>query len=239
MRVVNWRKIKTFLEWARLTKFVFDLLASAVSLKIVQKLLSYIPQISHDWATIIAWASAALVLLVLLMWQSRHKAEVQGPAEQNTANALLNSSPLNATVHFANAYVSTMYQEIETNTRAAAHLNSPNDHEAFYLKLIALGLPALMYDVVWAYIFKSQVSALMEINRQNTPVAQVKQFYDKAALEFPDRYANYSFDQWMDFIKGYQLVIHHPSGMVEITVRGKDFLKYLTHWGRYTDQRSF
>lgn len=27
------------------------------------------------------------------------------------------------------------------------------------------------------------------------------------------------------------LLVEHPSQMLEITHRGKDFLKYLTHWG--------
>ena len=34
-------------------------------------------------------------------------------------------------------------------------------------------------------------------------------------------------------------VIRHPSDMIEITVAGKDFLKYLLHRGREADQRKF
>ena len=34
------------------------------------------------------------------------------------------------------------------------------------------------------------------------------------------------------------LLVVHPSNMVEITLRGKDFLKYLLHYGREPDQRS-
>ncbi len=132
-----------------------------------------------------------------------------------------------------------MHQEIENNVRAAAQLNSPNDRESFYVKLIATGLPAFTYDIVWAYIFRSQILALMEINRRLMPIAEVKVFYDKAAAEYPDRYANYSFEQWMEFLKSNTLLIWHPSGMVEITVQGRDFLRYLTHWGRYPDDRRF
>jgi hypothetical protein len=54
----------------------------------------------------------------------------------------------------------------------------------------------------------------MEVNRQTMPIAQVKEFYDKAAVEYPDRYANYSFEQWMEFLKNHVLLIWHPSGMV-------------------------
>jgi hypothetical protein len=235
---VDWRKIKTALEWARLGKFVLDLFAAIFSLKLVHKLLSYIPQISQDWATIIAWGVAATVLLLLIWMHGKQKASGQGPATQTPSNTLLDSA-FDATAFFASAYTSTMHAEFEKNTRKAAEVNSPNDRESFYLKLIATGLPALSYDVIWANIFKSQVLALLEINRRLVPIAEVKEFYTKVAVEFPERYASYSFEQWMGFMKTHTLLIWHPSGMVEITVRGKDFLKYLTHCGRYADQRTF
>ncbi len=237
--MVNWRKVKTALEWARLGKFVFDLFVAIFSLNLVKTLLAYIPQVSKDWATVIAWAVAAGVLFFLIRWQEKHKTTVQESAKQNTSPALLNSSSFNATAHFATAYISTMHQQIETNVRAAAQLNSPNDHEAFYVKLIAVGLPSFTYEVTWAYIFRSQILALMEINRRLLPIAEVKAFYDKAAVEYPDYYATYSFEQWMEFMKSHTLIIWHPSGMVEITVQGRDFLKFLTHHGRYPDDRKF
>jgi hypothetical protein len=64
-------------------------------------------------------------------------------------------------------------------------------------------------------------------------------FYDQVAQRFPERYANYSFESWVDFLKSNILIVVHPSQMIDITVRGRDFLKYLTHWGRYHDQRTF
>jgi hypothetical protein len=215
--VVNWRKVKTALEWARLGKFVFDLFVAIISLKVAKKLLTYIPQISNDWATIMACAAAAAMLWLLLWWQGKHKTAIQGPGSQNTSNALLNSSSFNATTYFATAYVSTMHQQVENNVRAAAQLNSPNDREAFYVKLIAIGLPSFTYEITWANIFRSQILALMEINRRLVPIAEVKAFYDKAAAEYPDRYATYSFEQWMEFIKGHSLIIWHPRVMTPIT----------------------
>jgi hypothetical protein len=237
--LVNWQRVKTTLEWARLGKFVFDLFAAIFSLKLLSKLLTYIPQVPKDWATIIAWFTAAAVLFLLLWWQEKRKTAIQGPAAQGASSALLNSSTFNATEFFATAYTSMMHQDIQNNVRTAAQLNNPNDREAFYLKLIAIGLPQFTYEVTWANIFRSQILALMEINRRLVPIAEVKAFYDKAAVENPSLYANYSFDQWMEFLKSHVLIIWHPSGMVEITVRGKDFLKYLTHWGRYPDDRKF
>ena len=129
--MVNWPKVKSTLEWARLGKFVFDLFAAVFSLNLVKKLLTYIPQIPKDWATIIAWFTAAAVLFLLLWWQGKHKTTVQGQATQDVSTALLNSSTFNATTHFATAYTSIMHQQIDANVRAAAQLNSPNDRESF------------------------------------------------------------------------------------------------------------
>ncbi len=238
--MINWRKVKTTLEWTHLAKVVFDLFVAIFSLKVIQKLLTYIPQISKDWASIIGWAVAVGVLFFLIWWQEKHKTGEQGAATQNTSGNLLNSATFDATKHFATSYVSTMYEEVANNARTAAQLNSPTDREAFYVRLIALGLPTFTYEVVWAYIFRSQVLALMEINRRGfVPIADVRAFYDKAAIEYPDRYAKYSFEGWMEFLKSNGLLLWHPSGMIEITVRGKDFLKFLTHWGRYPDDRAF
>lgn len=80
---------------------------------------------------------------------------------------------------------------------------------------------------------------LLDMNGKNGWIAlsDAKNYYDKAAVEYPAIYSQYSFEQWTAFMKGQQLILQHPSNMLEITVRGKDFLKYLTHWGRYAEAR--
>jgi hypothetical protein len=60
---------------------------------------------------------------------------------------------------------------------------------------------------------------------------KVKTYYDNAARQYPERYANYSFEQWLSYMKGQILILEHPGDTVEITVRGRDFLKYMVHCG--------
>ena len=69
------------------------------------------------------------------------------------------------------------------------------------------------------------------------PIADAKAYYDKAKEDYPEVYKTYQFEGWLGFLKNEQLIIHHPSEMIEITLRGRDFLKYLTHWGRSADNR--
>jgi cyanate permease len=104
-------QVKTVLEWARLGKLVFDLFVAVFSLKLIKKLLTYIPQVSTDWATIIAWWAAAFVLFLLVWWHEKRNESGQGPALQNPSNSLLNSSTFNATTYFGNAFISAMHQE--------------------------------------------------------------------------------------------------------------------------------
>jgi hypothetical protein len=115
-----------------------------------------------------------------------------------------------------------------------------NDKEGFYAKFIGVGLIAYIYDMIWFCIFRSQLLALLELNRKNgmLPMAEIKAFYDAAAASRPDVYGKYTFDQWLFYMKSQLLIIVHPSNMVEITMRSKDFLKYLLHHGREPHQRN-
>ena len=81
----------------------------------------------------------------------------------------------------------------------------------------------------------------MALNKNGgiAPVATFKKFYEDAAREFSSDYSKLgiSFEGWMVYMTKNILIKIHPSEMVEITVKGKDFLKYLLHWGRSEDSK--
>ena len=107
------------------------------------------------------------------------------------------------------------------------------------MKIIAIGVLGFDYELTWAYIFKSQLLMLSELNRKMLTVSEVREFYNNAATENPIPYAKISFEQWLHYLKTKTLVIHHPSEMFEITVRGRDFLKYLVHCGHSANERAY
>jgi hypothetical protein len=201
-------------------------------------ILHMIPQMA-DWAiwSIVLFTSS--IVFVFVARRQSSNARLPQNMSQSITNTLMTSPTLDATAYFKTAYASTLQQEIENNTRAAATQNQPNDREGFYVKLIATALPAFMYDIAWAYIFKSQLLLLQELNRRVLLLAEVKPYYEKAASDNSTLYADYSFDQWLGFMKSHVLLIQHPNGMIEITIRGRDFLKYLVHCGRSIDDRKF
>lgn len=96
-----------------------------------------------------------------------------------------------------------------------------------------------LYDNAWLTIYRSQVLMLTELNRGLLRREQVKTYYDDAARSNPQLYANYSFDQWLGYLRGQVLLLEHPGQTFEITVRGKDFLKYMVHRGLTADARKF
>ena len=145
-----------------------------------------------------------------------------------------------APTYFRLAYHSLWTADVEKRIKVAAAQNKAHyTTEEFYAKFIAVGLIAYLHDLTWAYIWKSQFLLLIELNRQGgvMPVGEAKAFYDQGAKDYPRNYANYSFDQWLVFIQTQQLIIRHPSEMLEITVRGRDFISYSAHHARTPDQR--
>lgn len=90
-----------------------------------------------------------------------------------------------------------------------------------------------MHNTTWSSIYRSQLLLLTEMNHKAgiVPMQAARSFYDEAVKGFPQIYTNYAFEQWLGFLKGDQLIIEHPSSMLELTHKAKDFLKYVAHWG--------
>lgn len=155
---------------------------------------------------------------------------------------LLGQSPLinfDAKEYFKRAYYSPVTAEVENNIKVIAHKENPKNVEDFYARFIGVGLVAFLHELPWAIMFKSQYLLLAELNKGAIlPISQVKAFYDRAVPACPKMYAKFSFESWLSYLTFHQLVIRHPSDMVEITHRGKDFMKYLAHAGYGPDAKA-
>lgn len=152
-----------------------------------------------------------------------------------TLSALLGQNPamvFNAQQFFALAYYSPLTAESEKNIKIVAQQYSPNDREAFYVRFIGVGIVAYLHDVSWFTIYGSQLKAMEEMNSRGLiPIVDIRKYYDKAVADYPKTFENYSFDQWLEFMKSRLLIAVYPSQMVELSWGGKDFLKYMAHMG--------
>jgi hypothetical protein len=231
------KQIKESLDWISHGKLIVELILAFAGKNAVKAWLMSFTNIREVWKSPIEWASAGLILGVLILIFNKKS---RGVVETNRSPLLANAdsgglpADINIDEFFRVAYISAQQTEVEKNFKLIAAQKQPDDPAAFYLKFIGVGFIQALFDSLWWPMFKSQLVALLEINKHQgaLPIANVKTIYIRASEEYPDHYANDTFERWLGYLTKNGLVLNHPTGIVEITVRGKDFLKYLVHWGR-------
>jgi hypothetical protein len=199
------------------------------------------------------WHIAPLLLLIFagVVWligsflpkEDSVISQTQNVSAQLAASAITPAatSPIDVDEFFRTNYSGQLQVETERNIRGMIQSRPQNEREEFAIRFIATGIVSFVYERVWWTIFKSQVLALQDLNRKAKIVRreEVKLFYDAAALESPTVYSDYSFAKWMSYLRGQGLIIEHPGETLEITIRGKDFLKYMVHWGYTENDRRY
>jgi hypothetical protein len=242
-----WSKAERLLVWAEHAQFIYWLLSLGLG-AVVKALVTN--HVASYWLLPL-WLISSALFLTLFKWglrkwghERRAVPSIQQTAAQPpavipgipTLSALLGQNPKvewDARKFFALAYYSPITAEVENNIKVIAQQNSPNDKEAFYARFIGLGAVAYQHDVTWFTIYGSQLAALSHLNARSiaSPVADLRQFYDKAVVDYPKTYENYSFDQWLNYMRDRMVLAIYPSQMCEVSFNGKDFLKYLAHNG--------
>jgi hypothetical protein len=133
------------------------------------KVAEVLPSLSNSWH----YVPLGLLIIAGMSWlighsgRASHSGQQQGTALQ-AALGISMQPPVdfNAAQFFRLAYHSDWTADVEKRIRIAAHQNQPNVCEDFYAKFIGVGMVAYYHDIVWAYIFKSQITMLMELNRR-------------------------------------------------------------------------
>lgn len=226
------------IDWLIRGHFVVQLLIGLGVGKLVQWIVTKYAQISPSLGTAI-WLLTTAVVLWILITVFQKKISLQQPIPkpepgvQVVATTALGggTAQLNIREALQKAYNSVLQPEVETSFRNGLAAYPPNEREAVTMQLLATGLISYMYDKTWWSIYKSQLLALQELNTRALRMEDLKVFYDEAAEQSPQPYANYSFEQWLGYMKNEVLVLDQPGNSIGITVRGKDFLKYLFHNG--------
>lgn len=194
------------------------------------------------WFGIGSFVISGLAILVLILISTRRSKQAsQQSTAQGVSTALLGAPDFSTETEefFRLSYNSPLALEVEKRIRSVAAKYQAKEREDFYLHFIGIGVVGYVHDQTWAYIFRSQFLMLMELNRRILTLPEARTYYDKAVGENPTVYSNYSFDQWLSFLKTQLLILQNPDNTIVITERGQDFLRYSTHWGRYADDRKF
>ncbi len=233
--VKQYNDIKGNAKWA-LLGVLWTPLAAAT-----QFLLRQIPHFPI-WA---AWTSVGVLSAIAFIWvaKTQHRGQGQTAAQDLATQPGVPGVQPNAAFNFADffrlSHTSQLTDQTERDIKVWVAQQQPNDREGALAKFIGIGFWGYMHDITWAYIFRSQILALTELNAKGglMPLANANAHFEKAKADYPQTYSNYSFQQWLDFMTSHNLLIRHPTDMLEITLRGRDFLKYLTHWGSNAEMR--
>ncbi len=234
----SWAKIKSRLEWLELGKTVADLFASAGAWKGLSLLLSRIPSLSQESVSTMALFGAALTLFVLIWWQQKSRNVVALQRNQTQGVSVPSNQLLFQEVEkLYKTYNHALMTETEDRVRKSAEAHPPGtDRENFFVRTLAVGLWEYFFEVTWLTIFRSQIRAMEKLNSGPRKIDEVRKYYDEAAITNPQHYSNYSFDAWLKYLFGRELILQNAE-TIAITERGREFLKYLVQRGLSADSR--
>lgn len=100
---------------------------------------------------------------------------------------------------------------------------NPSEREEILLNALASNQIVLVFERTYHLIFGSQISLLQ---RLNSGEIEFKQVFEQAKSKYPQLYSGYTLEEWLGFLIS-SFLIRNDNGKIGITVRGKEFLKYL------------
>jgi hypothetical protein len=127
-------------------------------------------------------------------------------------------------------------REMEAALRNQMEQNHPPDREAYLLRGLVLWTVLSVHEITWLNIFASQLRALNQLNAAAMTYQEIRRFYDEGAANRPDAYENRPFESWLAFLRTFNLIVDNGTN-VQITVRGRDFLRYIVQSGYNQNSR--
>lgn len=116
--------------------------------------------------------------------------------------------------------------------------NSPFEKEAFLIRELASCQIALNYERIYKGIFKSQFDTLQMIlntHPDGVLAEEIKKFYERAKSDYPVSYSNYSFENWLNFLTSYDLILLKDNKWYA-TEKSRAFIFYIIGQQKYNIQ---
>ena len=138
---------------------------------------------------------------------------------------------------FYRTYDNVMLRESEDNVRALASKYRPGEErERFLIRNTATLIVLATFEWTWWNIFQSQVRALQQLNTKTCQIEDLRHFFEQGKAATPSLYESRSFEVWLAFMRTHILILEQGES-VQITVRGKEFLKYIIQCNYDTNTR--
>ena len=157
--------------------------------------------------------------------------EAAGAGAQDTSKSEVGPSVAN---DLARQHDDPLLVKREDSIRTELGLGA--DHtpkETKLLGMIAAQAIALQFENTYRTIFGSQLNTLVIINAAQPGGVQfgdIENLYNQAEAQHKEWYANYSFEQWLQYMEIQSLSIRKDD-RIHITLEGTAFLKYIIHRG--------
>lgn len=230
-------KIKNWLDWLGRSYVLVEVFISLGLASAVRAVLIELEHIPPAWITPIWLICAGLILWLMVVLTGERIAigvgqipssEIQAAASGTLAPA---DGEFDVDKFFEQSYNSPLANDVDKAFRQTLQkYELPEDRENLLLRFISSGFVGYLHDMTWASIYKSQITLLQRLNQGLLQLDDVKRFYNEASRESPKTYANYSFSQWLDWMMNQRLITQEGTTF-GITLRGRDFLKYMVHYG--------
>ncbi len=125
-------------------------------------------------------------------------------------------------------------EELIRKDLKARIIEVPEDREKALIRALAATNITLHFERFYQAIWASQISALRYLNARIDGANDIdlsSLFYEKAKIEYPSWYTDYSFEKWLGFMESAKL-IQRRNGQLHITILGREFLKFLIDTGK-------
>jgi len=123
-----------------------------------------------------------------------------------------------------------MLRETEANVRAQTNVIQPAEREEYLSRMLTMLMVLSIYEMAWINIFGSQLRALNQLNNRMLTHDELRRFYDEGAASLPQLYQNRPFETWLAFLRT-SVLVRDEGDRIQITVRGREFLRYVVQSG--------
>jgi len=230
----RWEDIRGNLLWQFIIWIVGGGLFSAIAQAV--RASQHIP---FEWgfvAVVFVVSALTMAVITLLAARRRSKVEQQGTQSLSTTSVAQLSAKAIDDLYRSTDVILTKEAE-ELVRKLANEFLSGNERENFLVRFLTIGSIVFQFEITWYNIFASQIEALQQLNSGPLKREDLFQYYTHAAATYPHVYATYSFDQWIGYMRG-QILLREDGDQINITVRGRAFLKYLIDNARSASGRT-
>ena len=153
--------------------------------------------------------------------------QIEGTDTPDSSHDLKNSN--DTKVVNQNPLVEKYKDEIYNEQLEEVHLQTGEDKEKILMDAYVSSQIVFWFEKNYRIIFGSQIKLLRWLSnrdKKSETIKKLKPFYEVARIEFPNIYKEYSYDQWLGFLKN-QLFVEEKDGSIHLTLEGDQFIHYL------------